>query len=621
MSRDPASALAARTAGHHPPELPQHQPGQPGREDGVAGGGPPDRLEQLLTGRRLHQVPGRAGLDRREDVALLAAGGQHEDPHARVPGGDLARRGHAVEHRQAQVEDDHVGPRGGHPTQGLLPVARAAHHLEARRPQVALERLAPDRVVVDDHHPQRPPGLLGHRVPPRARPGYDELDLGALTRRAVHAHGPADVGEPPAHRRLHAQPALPGGLLEPALREADPVVPDGHGHPGRLVLEQDPRAGVGAGVPAHVVEGGTDGAPHGVRRDRGEQHGLAGPRHDDVRGGQPGERGGHVLLAGAVGALGVQRDGRGARGDQRAQPHLLLARQLPDRRGLAADLRPPAAYVGEHLQHRVVDVGGEPLALARGGLQSHGPGQVGAPGPQQLDRPAEQAARDQQQDDGVERGRRQPAHLDEVGRRHAARCQQAGPAPAEHGPGEHGGGGPDAGQRGAPGGDHRTAVDGHGRQHRRAGEGQVGREQPRARRPAAAHPARDHERRPHREHGQDAPAEPGVHVPAARSARTRRWRTQREHAEGVDRVPELGVVGEGVDPQARRHAGRAPGQAPAVPGGSAAGAGGRLLVAAAGLTASALPHGPPAAPTCGRQPAAPSSWRRTRRRTPARTAP
>ena len=83
----------------------------------------------------------------------------------------------------------------------------------------------------------------------------------------------------------------PAASLEPAGRDPDAVVPDRDGDPLRLVLQQDPRLGVGAGVPANVVEGRADRAPQRVRHRRGDEHRVTGPGDDDVASGERRERG------------------------------------------------------------------------------------------------------------------------------------------------------------------------------------------------------------------------------------------------------------------------------------------------------------------------------------------
>ena len=102
--------------GRQPPELAQHQPGQARGEDRLAGRGPPYRVEELVVAGRLDQVPGGAGLDRLEHVALLPAGRQNEDVGLRPAGKEALDDLHAGQVGQLQVEHDHVRAyRGGDP--------------------------------------------------------------------------------------------------------------------------------------------------------------------------------------------------------------------------------------------------------------------------------------------------------------------------------------------------------------------------------------------------------------------------------------------------------------------------------------------------------------------------
>ena len=79
----------------HPAELPEHQPGQPGREHRLTARRGPHGLHDLAGGRRLHEVAGGAGLDRGEHVLLLPARRQDEHP------GRAGRRGRGTPRRRA----------------------------------------------------------------------------------------------------------------------------------------------------------------------------------------------------------------------------------------------------------------------------------------------------------------------------------------------------------------------------------------------------------------------------------------------------------------------------------------------------------------------------------------
>src|SRR5215510_12197871 len=62
------SRVAGQTA-----ELAEHEPGKPRGEHGITRTRPADRVEELLSARRLHYVACRARLDRAEHVAVLTA--------------------------------------------------------------------------------------------------------------------------------------------------------------------------------------------------------------------------------------------------------------------------------------------------------------------------------------------------------------------------------------------------------------------------------------------------------------------------------------------------------------------------------------------------------------------
>ncbi len=68
----------------------------------------PQAREQLAHPERLGEVIVGAGVERRDLVALLAAGGEHDDRHV-APLPQPPDHLQAVEIGQAQVEDDEVG--------------------------------------------------------------------------------------------------------------------------------------------------------------------------------------------------------------------------------------------------------------------------------------------------------------------------------------------------------------------------------------------------------------------------------------------------------------------------------------------------------------------------------
>ena len=114
------------------------------------------------------------------------------------------------------------GPRGREPGQRLVAVRGHADDVEAGRLQVALDRVAPHRVVVDHHHPDR---LLAHRRPTLVASAAGSGRAGA---RAVPCRRRA------ARRRRRRSPGRPARVLLRLQR---------HGRPGRRVHQ--PRAPLG----------------------------------------------------------------------------------------------------------------------------------------------------------------------------------------------------------------------------------------------------------------------------------------------------------------------------------------------------------------------------------------
>ena len=139
------SSLAVGGRVGEPAVLPQHQPGQPGREHGVAQRHPSYGVEQLVARRRLHQVAGRAGLDRLEHVVLLAARGQDQHPDGRVLLDHLGGHRDPVGLGDLQVEHEHVGPRGREPGDRLGPVGRRRDHVAC--PASVRSRATPSRHI------------------------------------------------------------------------------------------------------------------------------------------------------------------------------------------------------------------------------------------------------------------------------------------------------------------------------------------------------------------------------------------------------------------------------------------------------------------------------------------
>jgi hypothetical protein len=91
---------------------------------------------------------------------------------------------------------------------------------------------------------------------------------------AHDVHRPTQVGHPAADGLRHAEPAVPGGLLQPAGRDAGAGVPDGDGDGVRLVLDQQP--GLPAAVPPGVVDRRCSGRRQLAGHRAGQQHRVCG---------------------------------------------------------------------------------------------------------------------------------------------------------------------------------------------------------------------------------------------------------------------------------------------------------------------------------------------------------
>ena len=106
---------------------------------------------------------------------------------------------------QLQVEDDDLRRRRGEPRDRLASVGRHGHHVVPGRLQVALDRIAPHRVVIDHHHSHHVAPPPQRCVDPRPPPARREVATTSVHQRvAVIAHGHV-----PQHTRDQARPARP----------------------------------------------------------------------------------------------------------------------------------------------------------------------------------------------------------------------------------------------------------------------------------------------------------------------------------------------------------------------------------------------------------------------------
>ncbi len=170
---------------------------EPRVEVGVALGGEPHGLEQLVVGRLLEDEAERAVAQRLAGERRVVLHGEHDDRGLRRGRAQLGDRVEAGAARHVEVEHQHARPvRLRHPDGGR-DVAGLGHDLQAglrveQQPQPA----AHDRVVVGDHHRRR----LAHRRQLAARRDAPHREIppsrtagnhgGGLRRPAVGARPP-----------------------------------------------------------------------------------------------------------------------------------------------------------------------------------------------------------------------------------------------------------------------------------------------------------------------------------------------------------------------------------------------------------------------------------------------
>ncbi len=151
--------LAGRLVDLEPVEA-QHQRTAVARQPGP----PPDRLDprdELARRERLGHVVVGADLQPDDAVDLIGPRGQHQDRQLAPLAPQRAHDLEAVDHRQAEVEDQQVGP-GARRAQRGRPVRRLLA-AEPLPPQVVHHQLADGRVVLRHHDPREPPYRGGAR--------------------------------------------------------------------------------------------------------------------------------------------------------------------------------------------------------------------------------------------------------------------------------------------------------------------------------------------------------------------------------------------------------------------------------------------------------------------------
>jgi hypothetical protein len=161
----------------------------------------PHRIEEFRACRGLQQVADRARLHRVEHVLLFPARGQDQHAHRRMGRAQAASHLDAGHVRQLQVEHDDVRPGRAGDAQRLCAVSGRRDDVVSGFGQVSRNRVAPHRVVIHHHDPDR--RVLPH-VRTLARPRgprhwyagparQAELHLGALTGYGTDGGGAAQV--------------------------------------------------------------------------------------------------------------------------------------------------------------------------------------------------------------------------------------------------------------------------------------------------------------------------------------------------------------------------------------------------------------------------------------------
>ena len=110
-----------------------------------------DRLDEVAFLERLEHMGDRARLERALDQAARAVAGEGDDRHI-VFAADLARGLDAVEVRQAQIDQDQVGPMLACELDGFDPVTSVRDDVEAGVLEDEPQICADDGVVFDREH-------------------------------------------------------------------------------------------------------------------------------------------------------------------------------------------------------------------------------------------------------------------------------------------------------------------------------------------------------------------------------------------------------------------------------------------------------------------------------------
>ena len=141
------------------------------RDDRLAADDGGKRVHELVRLHVLEEVAAGPRTQRRDEIALVAARGQHHHRRSHSEPREPFQHGQAVELGHAQIEENDVRLELDREPAPLLAVADRRAHLDAPPLQKLAQAASEQRVVVDDHH-AGPVRVSGHgpRQPPRHRP-------------------------------------------------------------------------------------------------------------------------------------------------------------------------------------------------------------------------------------------------------------------------------------------------------------------------------------------------------------------------------------------------------------------------------------------------------------------
>ena len=121
----------------------------------TAGGDGANRVDDGRRIGRLHAVAVGARRDRCKNVVVALVHRQDHDARGIRRRFEVARQRDPVFARQAEVDHRDVGKRGGHRVEAGDSVRRLGHHLDAGRAERRPQPRADQRMVLDQHGPNR----------------------------------------------------------------------------------------------------------------------------------------------------------------------------------------------------------------------------------------------------------------------------------------------------------------------------------------------------------------------------------------------------------------------------------------------------------------------------------